>query len=704
MSSYNKVNGVWASENNYILREILKDEWSFDGVVISDWNGTYTDGPAAGGLDLEMPGPARWMGDNVLEMVRAGQLSEDMINDKVRRLLRLIERVGAFDNPELQPEGSIDKPEHRAIVRQAASEAIVLLKNEAGLLPVDPTKFEKIAVIGQNALKPPIMGGGSSSVTPHVNQSPLAAILERVGDDVDIQYALGASLHKEIPLLDVEMIQADGKPGFKVQIFDNLDLAGEPVVTHYVDRTSLSWFDAFVAPANPQRFSAKLTANFTPSVSGMHTFSLGGNGISKLFIDGDLVIDGWNEIPPEDPWSAPEEEPSVQLSAGRTYVLQIEFLFESQFPWRGLRINHLPPISADLLDEALTAASQADLVLLFVGNTKEWEAEGFDRPNMDLPQGQDELVENVLKVNPNTVVILNTGSPVGMPWVDNVPALLQAWFGGQEMGNAIADVLFGFVNPSGKLPTTFPVRLQDNPTYLNYPGENGRVHYGEGLFVGYRYYDYKDIVPLFPFGHGLSYTQFTYGNIDLSTERIQVGDTLTVRLEVSNVGQFVGKEIVQLYIRDVASSLVRPRKELKGFAKLDLRPGETQTVSFEITEDDLAYYDDLQKKWIAEPGIFELYIGASSQDLRVTTQFELIPAPSDDPTKAARLHIGLPLEAVLADEAGKAILEKHLGDLLQYHIIRRFYKLSLAEIAPRSQGYVTTELLQIINADLAKVP
>ncbi len=211
---------------------------------------------------------------------------------------------------------------------------------------------------------------------------------------------------------------------------------------------------------------------------------------------------------------------------------------------------------------------------------------------MDLPQNQNELIEQVLKVNHNTVIVLNTGAPVRMPWIDNVPAMIQAWFGGQEMGEAIADVLFGLVNPSGKLPTTFPVRLQDNPAYINYPGENGRVFYGEGIFVGYRYYEYKDLDPLFPFGFGLSYTQFEYGNVVLSADHMNLGETLTASVNVTNVGAAKGKEIVQLYIRDSQSRLVRPLKELKGFTKIELQPGETKVVNFEIREDALRYYDD----------------------------------------------------------------------------------------------------------------
>ena len=343
MSAYNKINGVWASENSYTLLEILKDEWGFDGLVMSDWNGTYTDGPAAGGLDLEMPGPARWMGENVLKMVQSGELSEEIIDDKVRRLLRTIIRVGAFENPELAPEGSEDNPEHRSVVRQAASEAIVLLKNEGDLLPLVPAQFKKIAVIGHNAVEPPIMGGGSSQVTPHPVVSPLAAICDRVSSDVEVNYALGTSLYKNLPLMNTDYLSVNGKLGMQVEIFDNLDLSGEPVVAHHIDRASLSWSDGFVAPANPHKFSSRITATLTAPKSGTYTFSLTGNGLNKLLIDNEIVVDNWGDVAPQDPWSDDGKGVQFVLNEGQTYAFQVEFAHQGTFAWRGLNMSCLLP-------------------------------------------------------------------------------------------------------------------------------------------------------------------------------------------------------------------------------------------------------------------------------------------------------------------------------------------------------------------------
>jgi beta-glucosidase len=281
--------------------------------------------------------------------------------------------------------------------------------------------------------------------------------------------------------------------------------------------------------------------------------------------------------------------------------------------------------------------------------------------------------------------------------------MIQAWFGGQEMGNAIADVLFGLVNPSGKLPTTFPVRLQDNPAYINYPGENGRVCYGEGIFIGYRYYEYKDLDPLFPFGYGLSYTAFEYGNVVLSCKQMKPGESITASVNVTNVGKFLGKEVVQLYIRDSESHLVRPLKELKGFTKIELQPGETQLINFEISEDALKYYDDQQGIWIAEPGIYELFIGGSSHDLQVAAQFEFAGNKNESFEKTARLHIGQPLRDILGDEDGRAVLVKHLGAIVDDPAAGRYHRLSLEQINLQTQGVLTVDVLQRINKDLSEV-
>ncbi len=309
----------------------------------------------------------------------------------------------------------------------------------------------------------------------------------------------------------------------------------------------------------------------------------------------------------------------MTLTANQPVALQIEFITEPEGKWRTVRLGCVPPLPADPIQAAVDLAAQADVAIIVAGLTREWESEGFDRADMRLVGQQDELIARVAAANPNTIVVLNVGSPVEMPWVDAVPAIVQSWYGGQEAGNALAAVLFGDEVPSGKLPTTFPVRLEETPAFINYPGENGQVYYGEGIFVGYRYYDKKQIAPLFPFGHGLSYTQFAYDNLRLNGATFSAGDEILVSVDVTNTGQRAGQEVVQVYVRDEESRLTRPWQELKAFAKIHLEPGETQTVTLSLTEQSLSYYEPLLNAWNTESGTFTVAVGSSSRDIRLTT-------------------------------------------------------------------------------------
>ena len=654
MSAYNKVNGTWASENDTILKEILKQEWAFEGLVMSDWFGTYTPAVPAGGLDLEMPGPARWMSaGHVQAALDSGTLTLDALDDKVRRILRIVQTAGAFENPTLPAERSVDQPHQRQLLREAAQETIVLLTNQNELLPLQPQKLTRIAVIGELARWPNIMGGGSSQVTPHYVVSPLEGIVNRLGGEVEVRYAPGCFIHKMPPGLDPETLTTrDGQPGLELALYDNLDFSGEAAYTAVTPRTNFGWFDNSVPNVNQERFCMRLTGAFTPKESGQHTLGLSSVGQSRLFIDGDLVLDNWGEMQ-----SNSEKTISPHLNAGQAYAIQLEFRWEGDPRWRTVRLGHMPPHAADLMAEAVALAQESDVVIVVAGLTSEWESEGYDRVDMSLPGDQDALIAQVAAVNPQTIVVLNTGSAVAMPWVDQVTAVIAQWYNSQECGNALADILFGDVSPSGKLPTTFPKRLEDNPAYLNYPGENGQVLYGEGLFVGYRYYDKKDVMPLFPFGHGLSYTRFEYSDLQLSASQFATSEGLKVQCQVRNAGARPGKEVVQLYVRDVQSSLVRPEKELKAFAKVSLEAGETKTVTFTLDQEAFWFYNPAAGGWQVEPGEFEILLGASSRDIRLRAAVEVVQ--SDE-----RLHIGLTVGELLANDHGRSVLQKHFGDMI----------------------------------------
>lgn len=626
MSAYNKVNGRWCSENPYLLLDILKGEWEFDGAVISDWFGTYTPRAAQGGLDLEMPGPARWMGEHVRIALEAGDLSLAELDDKMRRLLRTIKRAGAFEQPDLAPERSMDKPEHRRLIREAGGEAIVLLKNADGILPLDPTQIRSIAVIGENARWAQIQGGGSVHVRPHYVVSPLDGIRNKAGEAVEIGYEIGCNIGRQLPLIKADWLAAGdgGQKGLCVEYFASPDLSGDPVHAETVEHLDLAWFGKEVPGVDDSRFSARLTGYLTVPESGRYRLGLMSVGLGRLYVDGRQVLDNWTSMPP---WGGPEKTVEMELTGGRAIPLQIEYRWEGGADWRVLRLGCRPPALVASMKDAVALAASSDVAIVVVGQTDEWEREGEDRADMELPDEQATLIERVAAANPNTIVVVNTGSPITMNWLDRVAAVVQVWYLGQEMGNAIADVLFGDVNPSGRLPTTFPRRLQDNPAYLNYPGENGEVLYGEGLFVGYRYYDAKGIEPLFPFGHGLSFTSFAYSNLRLDAAEYAPGDEIHVSLDVGNTGSRAGKETVQLYIHDVESRLRRPEKELKAFTKVALEAGETKKVSLVLDREALSFYDPFQKRWVAEPGEFELLVGSSCQDIRLAGRFVLLAEP-----------------------------------------------------------------------------
>ncbi|HYF64916.1 MAG TPA: glycoside hydrolase family 3 C-terminal domain-containing protein [Herpetosiphonaceae bacterium] len=618
MSSYNRVNGTYVGEDPGLLNGVLKGEWGFDGVVMSDWFATKSTGEAVeAGMDLEMPGPARFRGEKLAAAVRAGEASPEAVREAARRMLRLIGRVGGFERPADDREQAIDRPEHRALIRRAGAAGCVLLKNN-GALPLDRGRLSTLAVIGPNAGTAQIMGGGSAQVNAHYRVSPFEAIQALVGDEVELAYEPGCTNSRYMPLI---------RSPFKVEYFNSLDFSGPAVRTEERAEAEVMWFNR-PGPEVEADFSARLTGRFTAAESGEHRFGLVSGGLSRLLIDGRPVVDNWTDWQQGDAYfgtGSLEALGTLDLEAGRTYDLTIEYAAETRGPFgiKAVRCGAMLPLGDAAIGRAAALAAGADAAIVFAGLTAEWDTEGQDRPHLDLVGRQDELIAAVAAANPNTIVVLQSGGALAMPWLDAVAGVVQAWYPGQECGNAIADVLFGAVNPSGKLPQTFPARLEDTPAHLNYPGENGRVRYGEGIFVGYRYYDKKLIAPLFPFGFGLSYTSFAYSGLRLSAAEIAPEQGLTVSLEVANTGQRAGQEIVQLYVRDVRSSLARPERELKGFAKVDLETGASATVTIELDARALAFWDDARHAWVVEAGEFEVLAGASSQDIRARATFQV---------------------------------------------------------------------------------
>lgn len=626
MCAYNRVNGEYASQHNYLLNEILKGEWAFDGVVVSDWGANHTIvESAAGGLDIEMPGPAKYYGRLLVEAVHNWQIEERVITEAARRILRLLARVGKLDRSET-PAGAVNTPEHQALAREAAEEAITLLKNERAVLPLDLSTVRSIAVIGPNAAEAVIAGGGSSQVEPPYRVSPLEGLRSRLDGKATLRYEKGCENVRELPVLKPGSVtpgQGEGN-GLWAEYFANPNFAGEPVIAR-VDRRFRFWRLGF-APleTTPAEFSVRWTGRIVAPGSGVYSFGMSNSGACRIYLDGKLLVENINPQSAE-PWPITDASAAVMLEEGRSYDLKIEYVRPAwlDLPHLQLRFGPTPTAeeAAAQMAAAVEAARAADVAVIFAGYPEGYETEGYDRPDMALTGPQDELIRAVAAANPNTVVVLNVGAAVAMPWVDQAAAIVLAYYPGMENGNAVARVLLGEVNPSGKLPVTFPKRLEDTPAFVNYPGGKD-VRYGEGIFVGYRYYDAKEITPLFPFGHGLSYTEFAYSDLQI-TPTIRPGEPVAVSVTVKNVGDRAGKEVVQLYVRDAAASLPRPPKELKRFAKISLAPGEAQTVRFELDERDLAFYDPDRKAWVAEPGEFEVLIGSSSRDIRARALFRL---------------------------------------------------------------------------------
>ena len=617
MAAYNKVRGKWCCENPWLLRDFLKGECGFKGLVVSDWSATHsTVDSANAGLDLEMPGRGAYFNQEKLgPAIKAGEVSEATIDDKVRRILRVTFLAGLFDSPDALPKGTISTPEHRALARQLAEEAITLMKNDRNVLPFDLGRIKKVAVIGPSAMTAALGGGGSSTVQPDASDlvSPLDGIRRLCGTNVEVVFAQGCVSVNVQPIESEYLTPPDakeGEHGLKAEYFANMKLEGEPAVTRIDPNIDFNWGGGSPDPAIPgDHFSARWTGRMTVPATATYNLGLCADDGFRLYIDGELFIDHWIDY-----WGQAITK-EINLESGRSYDIRIEY-FENlggalaQFGWTRS--------TANVLDEAVAAAKGADAVVLFAGLSPLFEGEGFDRRDLKLAQDQYDLIEAVTKATPNAVVVLNSGTPLEMdPWLNNAAAIVETWYAGQEGGNAVANILFGKVNPSGKLAFTFPKKLEDNPSYGNYPGADGVVHYKEGLFVGYRYYDTKNVEPLFPFGHGLSYTTFKYSDLKID-EKSDNGLKINVSLNIENTGAREGAEVVQLYVRDVASSLERPLKELKAFKKINLKPGEKQGLTLTLTERDLAFYNPESKRWTAEPGEFEILVGSSSRDIRLT--------------------------------------------------------------------------------------
>jgi len=618
MDAYNLVNGTYMTQNVHLNNEILKNEWGFDGILMSDWGATH-DGVAAakGGLDLEMPSPTFMNREAFLPALNQGTLLVAMLDDKVRRILRKAIEFGFLDQPQTDIGIPTYSQEGRQVALEMARGSMVLLKNSGNLLPLDENKLKTIAVIGPDAYPAVVGGGGSSETKPFNAVSYLEGISNRLGTKVKVLYAV------DVPPLDEvfessEFVTAPGgESGLKGEYFSNEELKGAPALVRTDKHIHFDWGEGSFAAGEPvDHFAIRWTGYFVPKESGDYKFYTSADDGVRLYVGDEIAIDDWL------PHSQTLDIATRHLGAGQAYKIRLEY-FESV----GSAIVGFGVTRAEAFvgRETKPLAAKADAVIICVGFDPKTEGEGFDR-TFQLPGGQDELIRQISSVNKNVIVVLTAGGNVDMTgWIDHAPAILHAWYPGQEGGTALAQILFGDASPSGKLPVSFERRWEDNPAFHSYYPEKGgsRVQYSEGVFLGYRHFDRSETKPLFAFGYGLSYTTFAYGKLSVTPQTGNLNEPVSVSFDVTNTGHREAAEVAELYVGDSHASVPRPVKELKAFTKVNLKPGETRRVTLTLNRRAFSFYDITKNDWNAEPGEFNILVGGASDNIQLRAKFAL---------------------------------------------------------------------------------
>jgi len=621
MSSYNSINGVTASENE-LLETPLNSEWGFDGIVVSDWTGVRSVDSAKASQDVAMPGPNQWWSEGpLLAAVESGEVPIEAIDRKVRRILTLAARVGALSGFDAVAAEPVHVEDGIAFVREAEAEGTVLVRN-TGILPLDAPALARIAVIGHNADQARTQGGGSATVVPSQVVSPLDGI-RAAFPSATVDYAIGAVVQEGIAEFPLSTITnpATGQPGARVAFVRD----GSELYVEDRRATALFWFGGDAPTREADRLD--ITTTYTAPTTGTVRIGIGAAGRSRMWIDGSLVLD--EDVPFEgDQLGAaflnpPARSVPVSVTAGQQVAIRIEYDVIQDETLGGVLAYQFGTEPSDedpsvLIASAVDAARGADVAVVVVGTNSKVESEGYDRSSLSLPGHQDELVAAVAAVNPNTIVLVNAGSPVEMPWRNDVAAVLLTWFGGQEYGNAVADVLTGATEPGGRLPTTWPVAMSDVPV-LDVTPVDGVVRYDEGVHIGYRAWLRAGVQPAYPFGHGLGYTTWTIDGVT-ATPTVREGDAVIVTATVANTGSRAGKHVVQVYASRETSAIDRPVRWLVGFAPVRLGAGESTEVSIEVPARAFAHWDGA---WVYEPGTFTLHVGASVADAAGTVALEL---------------------------------------------------------------------------------
>jgi beta-glucosidase len=628
MTAYNGINGTMVSENAKYLDEMLRKEWGWKGLIMSDWFGVYsTMGGVEAGLDLEMPGPSKFRGDALKFIAATGKPIMHKIDERVREVLEFVKRCAAAGVQENGPETTRDTPETAALLRKIGNESLVLLKNDRQVLPL--SKERKTLVLGPNAKTATYHGGGSAALAGYYAVTPFDGITAKLAEKP--AYTVGAYTHKFLPLLGPQVVAADGKQGMSWTVYrEGPETPNrEPYEKMHFTKTDMHLIDYYPEDL-PALWYGELEGSFVAEEDCTYELSLVVSGTANAYVNDQLIVDNTTKQTLGEAFFGTgtiEERGTLQLTKGETYNFKIQFVSAPSSKLAGdsafllgqgaLRVGGAKVINdQDEIAKSVALAKEHDQVIICAGLNAEWEGEGSDRQSMKLPGVLDQLISDVSRANPNTVVVMQTGTPEEMPWLEVTPAVVQAWYGGNETGNCIADVLFGDANPSGKLPLSFPRRLQDNPAFLNFKSEGGRTLYGEDVYVGYRYYDFANLAVNFAFGHGLSYTTFALSDLQLATSGEQgVGRKVSASLTVTNTGSVEGAEVAQLYVQPMFKStkVNRPVRELKGFAKVELGPGESKSVTIgEMEKYMAAYWDEERDQWCVEAGRYDVLVDNSS--------------------------------------------------------------------------------------------
>lgn len=614
MTAYNRINGPFAADSSELVAGVLRGEWGFDGLVMSDWFGLHStvEGLRAG-VDLEMPGPTIHRGQKLLAALDSGEVSIEEVKCSAHAVLTLLHRTAALESGGPALEVSRHDVEDVALVRRAAAASMVLLRNNDHILPVQPGRVGSMAIVGPNAVVGQIMGGGSAWVRVPSPSQPATAIADRAAvHGITTEVAPGCRIHRQLPVLD-RRVTGPINAVFFDRPDDLDDPLAMPTTTEVLGLSRHLWMeDPLGRSGRSHSFGVRITANVIPDVSGTWQFGLTAVGDARLLLDGDVLID--TATAPRGGsffgLGSAEQVVSVELVAGAEHELAVELRRDAAgVSMTGMQIGALGPVSGDLMTEAVDAAARADLSVVVVGTNDDWECEGWDRETLDLPGRQNELVARVAAASRRTVVIVNAGSPVAMPWLDQVDAVLFAWFPGEQMGEALADVLFGAAEPAGRLPVTFPRALEDTPAFEHHPGRAGVANYLEGRLIGYRWYDTVGREPLFPFGFGLG-----YGQAELIAA--EVIDAHNVRVSVRNPGVDATTATVQIYARRLGDrSGDDAFQRLVGFAHSRVGGGEEVTVDIQLDPRSYLSWRADTHGWEHTAGPYELRIGWSSRDI-----------------------------------------------------------------------------------------